>query len=238
LKTKNVVKINKLSWHLVWIIACLEGITVAILPYVSNIRTEEKITKPPESGLLLGYIGMLAVILLINIFSKNIFPNFFLNKHLKIRKPFLISIWGSVYLSLIFLFQSIFSFPQYSFITIIIRAVCSLSFSTFIVLLLYQNLNKIFPWLSMSFSSGEETYRILGIAILPAVVVISLYEAIALPIIEFIRIFENYRWLAGLSLGLISGAFATTIIILVYNSLSNKLSWLKAAIVLEKSISK
>ena len=52
------VSVARLPWILVGIAAALEGVTVAILPFVSSMPADGPVSKPPESGLLLGYLGM------------------------------------------------------------------------------------------------------------------------------------------------------------------------------------
>ena len=99
------LKLDKLSWHLVWLFAFMEGITVLFLPYFSNIPDQGQISKSPALGFCLGYLGMLTVLLLVNAFSDSILKNIFAEGQVKIKRPFIASFWGAVYLSLIFSFQ-------------------------------------------------------------------------------------------------------------------------------------
>ncbi|MFC1500908.1 hypothetical protein ACFL58_00455 [Elusimicrobiota bacterium] len=228
------IELKKISWHLVWILACLEGITVVFLPYFTGVHEKGQIIKSPILGLFLGYIGMLAALLLINAFGKSFLRNVFAEGKIEIRKPFIVSVWGSVYLALIFLFQLVFTDISNTYFVTVIRAIFSVSVSTLIFLVLYKYMHRLMPWLSVKLVFGKDEYRFLGVTVLPAVVFISLYEAIALPIIELFRNFENYQWQSGLFLGVTAGAFAITLVIICYNNLALHYSGLKASISLEK----
>lgn len=228
------IKPDKLSWHLVWLFAFMEGITVLFLPYFSNASDKAQITKSPALGFCLGYIGMLAVLLLVNAFSNSILKNISTEGQIKIKRPFICSFWGAVYLSLIFAFQMAFrTLPNMLFITLL-KAIFSMSLSTLLTLLVYSTTRQRIPWLSITVAIGEDNYKFLGLSVLPAVIFISLYEAMALPVIELFKKFQNYKWQAGLFFGILAGAFASAIVILCYNYLSNRAPGFKVGIQLEK----
>lgn len=229
----RLLQIETLPWHLVWILAALEGVTVAILPYVSNLSAGEAVVKPPQSGLLLGYVGLLTAVILVNAIGSRRVAGTLAGTQFTIRKPFLISIWGSIFLALLFLFQAVFMFSHYSTLTVALRAICSISLSTVIFILLYRSLSKAVPQLAVVVLSGGKTHTVRGGTILPAVIYLSLYEAIALPIIEQIRRFEQYRMLAGFLLGVVSGVIAAVCVISIYNALAKRVSWLRLGAELE-----
>lgn len=212
--------IARLPWVLVGIAAALEGVTVAILPFVSSLPADGPVSKPPESGLFLGYVGMLTAILLVNLFGKYLSAEKFSGRLPRIHNPLLVSIWGGIYLALIFLFQAVFDFSPYTTPNVMLRAACALAVSTLVVLVLYRVSVARFAVLSLTYSLGERSQRILAASIVPVVVLASLYEAIALPIIELVRDIEHYRFLAGLLLGAVSGALATACAVALYNSLA------------------
>ncbi|MEI6809456.1 MAG: hypothetical protein WCN95_12105 [bacterium] len=229
----RLLQIERLPWLLVWIMAALEGVTVSILPYVSNLNAGEEVVKPPQSGLLLGYLGLLTAVILVNAIGSRMVNGTLAVMRFTIKKPFLISIWGSVFLALLFLFQSVFMFSHYNTITVVIRAICSISLSTVIFLLLYRVVSKTVPILAVVVLSGGSTHTVRGGAVLPAVIYLALYEGIALPIIEQIRGFPHYRMLVGLGLGLAAGAIAAVCVISIYNTLAKRVSWLKLGAELE-----
>ncbi len=229
------VEISRLPWILVGISAALEGVTVAILPYVSSLPSNGPISKPPESGLLLGYIGMLTAILLVNAFGRTSISKRITGGTLHIEGAVFVSLWGGLFLALIFFFQSVFDFTPYTTLTVMLRAACSLAASTLIVLLLYRVSVRLVPWLSVRLAWGGDKWRIEGAAIWPPVVLLSLYEAIALPIIELVRGIENDRFLAGLGLGLVAGAVATTVVVTLYNAVVRRLPGGTLSFNLEKS---
>jgi len=214
------VQINALPFRLAWIVSAFEGLTVAILPYVATLRPEEPIAKPPESGLLLGYIGMLTAILAVNELGRFAAPASIGGRPLKIHSPLLVSIWGGLFLALVFFFQSIFNFPANTVLSTMLRAACALATSTLIVLFVYCRFAARWRVFAIRFTFGSESGRIVRTSIWPLVVFVSIYEAIALPVIEVVRGVEHYRFLAGLLLGSVAGATATAIVILAYNLLS------------------
>jgi hypothetical protein len=216
------LEVGRLPWGLVGIVAGLEGVTVAILPYVSSLPAQGPLAKPPESGFLLGYIGMLTALLLVNGCSGKLPALGLAGGPLRINRPWLVSIWGGLYLALIFLLQAVFDFSPDTTVTVMMRAACSLAISTLVLLLLYRFSVRASPSLAVSFSSGAATRRIVGTAIWPLVIFLALYEALALPVIELIREFQHYRFLVGLLLGLASGAMATACVVLGYNQLSRR----------------
>ena len=227
------VEIEHLPRCLVWIVAGLEGVTVALLPYVSSLPAQGPIAKPPESGFLLGYIGMLTALLLVNACGGKL-PSLNLpGGLLRIHRPWLVSIWGGLYLSLIFLFQAVFDFSPHTTVSIMLRAACSLAVSTLTLLWLYRFSVRLSPLLAVSFSSGSATSRIVGTAIWPLVLFLALYETLALPVIELIREFQHYRFLAGLLLGLAAGAMATACVVLIYNPLSRRFAGARLYLIVE-----
>jgi hypothetical protein len=65
------------------------------------------------------------------------------------------------------------------------------------------------------------------------VIFLSLYEALALPVIELIRGFQQHRLLAGFLLGLASGASATACVVLIYNQLSRRFAGARLFFIVE-----
>lgn len=213
------LQVERLPWSLVGIVTAFEAITVAILPYVATLEADQPISKPPESGFLLGYIGMLTAILMVNALSGVASRVRLLDGPLQFHRQLLISIWGGVFLALVFFFQAVFDFAN-NVVGVMLRAACALAASTLIVLFLYRWSVVWQPALSIKYTFASQTRRIVRTSIWPVVVFVSLYEAMALPIIELVREIEHYRFLAGLLLGAISGAVATAIVISLYNIVS------------------
>jgi hypothetical protein len=227
------VQINALPFRLAWIVSAFEGLTVAILPYVATLRPEEPIAKPPESGLLLGYIGMLTAILAVNALGGRVAPARIAGRALKIHSPLVISIWGGIFLALVFFFQSVFSFSAHTVFSTMLRAACALAASTLIVLLLYRWSANRCRALAIRFTLGSVTERVVRTSIWPLVVFVSLYEAIALPVIELVRQIEHYRFLAGLFLGSVAGATATAVVIVIYNVVSRSYPGVRLHLIVE-----
>ena len=210
----NRFLIGRLPWHLVWIIALMEGITVAILPYVSDLSSTDPVRKPLLSGFLLGYIGMAAVFLAVSFFGKKLFPD----KPVSVKHPLFASFWGGFYLFLIFLFQRFFAFEHLGLFGTALRGFLAVAASTAAILFLYAKSAKILPFLSISFSWGKKIFRLLKISMLPAVIFLSLYEAAALPIIELLRNVDAHRWFYGFLLGFTAGGVGTSLIVFIYNT--------------------
>lgn len=228
------LEVRTLPWSLGPVVSAFEGLTVAILPYVATLRPDEPVGKPPESGLLLGYIGMLTAILLVNWLGGRTLSLKIADRPFKIHDPLVISTWGGLFLALVFWFQSVFDFSANTVIGVMLRAACALAASTLIVLLLYRWSANRCRALAIRFTLGSVTERIVRTSIWPLVVFVSLYETIALPVIELIREVEHYRFLAGLLLGSAAGALATVIVIVIYNVLSRSFPRVRLHLIVER----
>jgi hypothetical protein len=214
------IEIQTLPWSLVPVVSVLEGITVSILPYVATLQPDQPVAKPPQSGLLLGYIGMLTAILVVNSLGGRMSPVRIVDRPFKFHNPLIISIWGGIFLALVFFLQSVFSFSANTVFSTMLRAACALATSTLIVLFVYCWSAIRWRALAIRFTFGSASGRIVRTSIWQLVGFVSLYEALALPVIELLREVEHYRFLAGLLLGSVAGGMATAIVILTYNLLS------------------
>lgn len=228
------IEIKTLPWSLVPVVSALEGITVSILPFVATLQPDQPVAKPPQSGLLLGYIGMLTAILVVNSLGGPMSPVRIVDRPIKIHDPLIISIWGGFFLALVFSFQSVFDFSAIGIAGVMLRAACALAASTLIVLFLYRWSANRWKALAVRFTLGSVTERIVRTSVWPLVVFVSLYEAIALPVIEWVREVEHYRFLAGLLLGSVAGAVATAIVILTYNLLSPSFPGVRLHLVVQR----
>lgn len=213
------IEIERVPWRLVGIVAALEGVTVAILPYVATLEADQPISKPPEAGFLLGYIGTLVAVTLVNLFGRRAWSRLPIGS-LKIHRPLVISLWGGLFLALIFLFQAVFAFPETTVVNTMLRAAAALACSTLIVLLAYRPAVRWWPAAAVTFSADGATMRVVETSVVTLVVSVALFEAIALPFIELVRQVETYRFAAGLMLGTIAGALASTAVISLYNTLA------------------
>jgi hypothetical protein len=223
------LEIRTLPWSIVLIAAALEGVTVSILPYAATLQPEH-LSKPPEAGLLLGYIGMLTAILLANIVNRGLSAD----RSFRIRKPFIVSLWGGAFLAMIFLFQGVFRFSPDNTLNVMLRAACSLACSTLILLFVYRWVVRKVPALAIEFTWQRSVQRIVDTSMWPPVVYLAVYEAIALPIIEIVRNVDQYRFLAGLLLGLSAGALAGAVVVAIYNALSRSCLRTRLALIVER----
>jgi len=223
------IEIEKLPWSLVLIAAGLEGITVSILPYAATLQSGQPISKPPETGLLLGYIGMLTAIVLANLLAGRL-----LGRSFNIHRPLIVSIWGGIFLALIFLFQAVFRFSSDNTLDVMLRAAFSLAASTLVLLLLYRWTVQSFRFVAVDFTWGVASMRVVKASTWVLVVYLAVYEAIALPIIEVVREVEQYRFFAGLGLGLLAGALACAAVIAIYNALSRSFPQTRLTFVVER----
>lgn len=102
-----------------------------------------------------------------------------------------------------------------------LRAASTLACSTLIVPLVYRLSAKRSQASAITLSYDGNTKRITQASMLLLAILISLYEAIALSIIEVVREVEHNRFAAGMSLGSVSGQVPTTAAVLIYNTLSD-----------------
>jgi len=228
------IEIKSLSWHLVWITAVCETVTVGLLPMFCDIRDYGRVPKSPLLGLGLGYIGTLTVMLLVTVFIRYLMSGRISDAVFRFEKPFFIAAWGGIYLALIFALQAVFLFLPYHTSTVMLRAAGSLAAATAILLACYRLTAARWRWISMALAYDSQFYRVLSVSILPAAFFLAIYEALALPLIELISSFAD-RWYAGLLLGALAGGVGAMGVVLLYAGLSRFTPKLRLRVCLQKN---
>lgn len=232
---KNLkIEVKVLSWHVVWLTAVCEAVTVGLLPLLCDVRSYGQAAKSPIMGIILGYIGMLTAILLITLFTKHLVPDRTYHAGFRVERPFVVSIWGGIYLALIFALQALFLALPYQIWTIILRAAGALAVATAIVLVLYRFMAVRWSWMSVVFMHDGRTYRVESASIISAAIFLAIYEALALPVIESISNFADI-WYSGLVLGALGGGAGATGVVLLYTWASRLTPHLRLHICLQQS---
>ncbi len=213
------IEVILLTWHLVWITAVCEAVTVGLLPLFCDVHYYGRVAKSPITGMVLGYIGMLTAIMLLSMLARCVPSCIRSYRGFRVERPFLISIWGGVFLALIFMLQALFLALPHQTLTIVLRGAASLAAATAIVLSVYRFAAARWSWMSLTFMLDGRLHRVQRVSILSAAFFLAIYEALALPLIELISRFAE-MWYAGLLLGALAGGVGAMGVVLLYAGLS------------------
>lgn len=204
------------SWHLIWIMSLLEGITVPLLALSAKGKVNELIVKMPSQGFLIGFIGTLIVSILLNYFL-------FKKMKLRINNSIIIcftsvvkqAVWGGLLLAIIFWLQNLiitlFAVPF--FLKQFLLGFISASGSFLITGLMYQIVVNYFPKAGIGILTESETIVLLKMPFFTLAFLIGIYESIALPIIALWQLSIEYRMLVALISGATGGAIGSYLVI-------------------------
>jgi len=228
------IEVMSLTWHLVWITAVCEAVTVGLLPLFCDVRHYGRVAKSPMTGMVLGYIGMLTAILLLSMLARYVPSGLRSYKGFRVERPFLISIWGGGFLALIFMLQALFLELPHQTLTIMLRGAGSLAAAAVIVLFAYRFAAVRWSWMSVTFMLDGRMHGLQRVSILSAAFFLAIYEALALPLIELISSFAD-MWYAGLLLGALAGGGGAMGVVLLYAGLSRFTPKLRLRVCLQKN---
>jgi len=228
------IEVILLTWHLVWITAVCEAVTVGLLPLFCDVSYYGRVAKSPLTGMVLGYIGMLTAILLLSMLAGCVTSGLRSYRGFRVERPFLISIWGGVFLALIFMLQALFLALPHQTMTTVLRGAGSLAAATAIVLSAYHFAALRWSWMSLTFMLDGRMHRVQRVSIVSAAFFLAIYEALALPLIELISSFAD-MWYAGLLLGALAGGMGAMGVVLLYAGLSRLTPKLRLRVCLQQN---
>jgi hypothetical protein len=237
------------SWHLIWIFALLEGVTVPLVPLFFENGPSVKATAGSATaatqfgsfarimmiigmyGMSIGFIGTLMVCLLLNhiVFRR---VKVRLNNAVVTRMthPFVVALWGGTLLAVMFWIQRCLSrllvFPVVvnSMIFGFVSAAGSIIVTSVVYLLLIKNL----PGLGIRLITTEQKLLLAELPVVSFAILIGLYEAFAMPILHIWESAPQHKALIALLVGFSGGAFSSLIVVaLAHLRVVNKRMWLK-----------
>jgi hypothetical protein len=244
----------KFSWHLIWIFALLEGVTVPLAPLFTENGPHVKSTVGATTeasqvtflrnmmiigmyGISIGFVGTLIVCLLLNhiAFRK-------LKLHLnsaivfRIVHPTIIGLWGGLLLATYFWIQHcIGSLLVFSLIVnLMIFGFVSAAGGTIATGLIYLLTVKALPYLGVHLVTTEHRLLLTKIPIVSFAALIALYEGLAMPILHIWTLVPQHKVLIALLAGPSGGALSSLIVVaLTHLRVINKHMWLKFLIIVK-----
>jgi len=247
------LKVNvNFSWHLVWLFALLEGITVPLLPlFLGNgpsvnstahsathaarfLSFASKMMIVGIYGISIGFIGTSIVCLLLNyvVFRKIKVP---LNNAVITRAPhpFVIGLWGGLLLAVIFWIQQCIGslLALSSIVNLILFGFVSAAGGITVTSFVYLLAIKAMPHLGIQLITSEQRLLLAKVPIVSFAVLVGLYEGLAAPILQRWELVPQNRVLIALLVGLSGGALSSFIVVvLAHMRVVKKHMWLKFSI--------
>jgi hypothetical protein len=250
---ERYLKVNvNFSWHLVWLFALLEGITVPLVPLflksgpsVSSTAHTATVAAQFASfankmliigiyGISIGFIGTSIVCLLLNyiVFRK---VRVQLNNAviMRVSHAFVVGLWGGLLLAVIFWIQQcIGSLLVFSLIVnLMLFGFISAAGSIIVTSVIYLLMIKAMPHLGIQLITTEQRLLLAKIPIVLFAVLVGLYEGLAAPILQRWELVPQHKVLTALLVGFLGGALSSLIVVaLAHIRMIKKHMWLKFSI--------
>lgn len=241
------VKVN-FSWHLIWIFALLEGITVPLVPLFTQNGPDVSTTAAATTaavqvafakamvvigiyGACIGFIGALVVWL---------FSNYVVFRLVRLRlndaiitgiaRPAVFALWGGALLAVIFWIQYCivrlltFHWVINSMILGFVSAAGGITFTGVV----YVLMTKRFPYLGIKLLTAEQRLLLVEVPIASFAMLVGLYEGLAMPVLHIWALVPQHKVLVALLVGLSGGALSSLIVVsLAHARVINTRMWLK-----------
>lgn len=240
------------SWHLVWLLALLEGITVPLVPLFLQSGPHAKPTAHAATatakvvsfghrlmingvfGLAIGFIGASIVCLLLNhIVFRRLQVRLNNAPVLRVSRPLVAALWGGLLLAVIFWIQQcigrLLVFPMT--VNLVLFGFVSAAGSIVVIGFVYLLTASIVPFLGIQLTTTEQRLLLAKFPIMSFAVLVGLYEGLAAPIFQRWDFAPQHKVLIALLVGLSGGALSASIVVgLAHMHAIKKHLWLKFAV--------
>jgi hypothetical protein len=253
---EQYLKINvNFSWHLIWIFALLEGITVPLVPLFSTNGPRVNSTAHTATvaaqfvsfarnmmiigmyGMSIGFIGTLIVCLLLNYIAlRRIKVRLHNAVLIRVTSPLLIGLWGGLLLTSIFWIQQcIVSLLAFSLIVkLMIFGFVSAAGSIIVTGVIYLLMIKAMPQLGIQLVTTEQRLMLSKMPIVSFAILVGVYEGLAMPILQRWQLVPHHKALIALLVGTSGGALSSLIVVaLAHIRAINEHMWLKFSIMVK-----
>lgn len=253
---ERCLKINvNFSWHLIWIFALLEGITVPLVllfsqnePSVNSTANTRTVAAQPVSfaknimiigmnGMTIGFIGTLIVCLLLNyIVFRRVTVHLNNAVVMRVTNPFIIGLWGGLLLAIIFWIQQCIGslLVLSSLVNLMILGFVSAAGGIIVTTAIYSLVIKGLPHLGIQLITTEQRLLLAQIPVVSFGILIGLYEGLAAPILCIWQLVPQHKVLIALLVGFSGGALGSLIVVaLAHIRVVNKHMWLKFSIMVK-----
>ncbi|MEE2851464.1 MAG: hypothetical protein VX424_02285 [Actinomycetota bacterium] len=242
-----------LSWHLVWLFAILEGITVPLLSVFSQggprvgrasrtatvaeqfVAFANKMLIIGIYGLVIGFVGASVVCLLLNWI---VFPRVRIRLDdavvVRVLHPFIVGIWGGVLLAIIFWIQlciaGFLTFPMV--VNLILFGFVSAAGSILLTGAAYSSSMKALPKLGIQLMTAQQRLLLFKMPVVSFAILVGIYEGLAAPILQRWEFAPHHKVLMALFMGVLGGASSSLVVVaLAHIRAVKKHLWLKFAVI-------
>ena len=246
-----IINVN-FSWHLVWIFALLEGITVPLVPVFLK-SGPSVISSPPTAsiaaqfvsfatkmmiigiyGVSIGFIGTSIICLLLNCIGFRKIKVHLNNAVIvRVAHPFVIGLWGGLLLALIFWIQQcigrLLVFPL--IVNLMLFGFVSASGGIIVTSAIYLLMVRAIPRIGIQLITTEQRLLLAKVPIISFAILVGLYEGLAAPILQRWELAPHHKVLFALLVGVLGGALSSLIVVaLAHIHAINKHMWLRFSI--------
>lgn len=258
LATEKYLKTDvNLSWHLVWLFAILEGITVPLLSLFSQggprvVRASRTATVAEQFaafankmliigvyGFVIGFVGASVICLLLNWI---VFPRVRVRLNaspiVRVLHPAIVGVWGGVLLAVIFWIQlciaGFLTFPMV--VNLMLFGFVSAAGSIVLTGSAYSFSIKVLPRLGVQLMTAQQRVLLFKIPVVSFAVLVGVYEGLAAPILQRWELAPHHKVLMALLVGVLGGAFSSSVVVaLAHIRAIKKRMWLQFAVMREGS---
>jgi hypothetical protein len=250
---ERYLKVNvNFSWHLVWLFALLEGITVPLVPLFLESGPRIRSTAHTATvaaqfasfankmmiigiyGISIGFIGTSIICLLLNyIVFRKVRVRLDSAVVMRVSHASVVGLWGGLLLAVIFWIQLcigsllVFSLMVDLMLFGFVSAGGGIILTSFIYLLMI----KAMPHLGIQLVTTEHRLLLAKIPIVSFAVLVGLYEGLAAPILQRWELVPQHKVLTALLVGFSGGALSSLIVVaLAHTRMIKKRMWLKFSI--------
>ena len=247
---ERYLKINvNFSWHLIWVFALLEGITVPLVPLFSRngpsvnsiahtatvaaqlVAFAKNMMIIGMYGMSIGFVGTLAVCLLLNYIAfRRIKVHLNNAVIMRVTHPFVIGLWGGLLLAIIFWIQQCIGglLVPSSIVNLMIFGFVSAGGSIIVSSVIYLLMINAVPHSGIQLITTEQRLLLAKVPIVSFAVLVGLYEGLAMPILQRWQLVSHHKVLIALLVGVSGGALSSLIVVaLAHIRAINKHMWLK-----------
>lgn len=240
------------SWHLIWIFALLEGVTVPLVPLLSEngphinstvnnatvaaqlIAFAQKMIIIGIYGMSIGFIGVLAICLVLNYIAfRKIRVHLNNAIIMRVTHPFVIGLWGGVLLAIIFWIQQCIGsiLALSSIANLMIFGFASAAGGIIVTSVLYLLAVNVISRTGIQIITTEQRFLLAKVPIISFAMLVGLYEGLAMPIFQRWQLVPQHKVLIALLAGVLGGALSSFIVVaLAHTRAVNKHMWLKFSV--------
>jgi hypothetical protein len=219
------VQVTWVSWHLVWIMGLLEGLTVPWVALSVEAGGRGPAAKSPWLGFAVGFAGVWLVLQVVNRVLLRRIEVRIQGRRLRRISPGTSGLWAGAVLAALFAIQgglSAWVRAPYPLDQAIVGFCCAAG-SLALTAAAYTLVVRRLPGLAIRILAGEGCLELTGLPLASTALLGGLYEAVALPVISTWRLFPAAGVLISMASGICGGMLGAALVCLAANGLGSRL---------------